>query len=135
MRKDDEQSIRVLTIAQPWAWCVFHAGKDVENRGWRPSAPRTVLIHAGQRFDPDAARFLKRLGVEAPPEDELPRGVIIGQVRITGWSEDSPSRWAFREPGVWHWQLTGPVLASKLIPYRGMPGFCPPPARWKRAFR
>jgi hypothetical protein len=30
------QAVKALTIRQPWAWAVVYAGKDVENRGWRP---------------------------------------------------------------------------------------------------
>ncbi|WP_412027884.1 hypothetical protein [Deinococcus yunweiensis] len=31
-----QQSIKGLTLTHPWAWCIAHAGKDVENRRWRP---------------------------------------------------------------------------------------------------
>ena len=34
-----------LSIRAPWAWAIFHAGKDIENRTWAP--PKKLL---GQRF-------------------------------------------------------------------------------------
>ena len=26
--------MKALTIKQPWAWAIIHAGKDIENRDW-----------------------------------------------------------------------------------------------------
>lgn len=40
-----------LTVQQPWAWSIFHAGKSVENRSnWRYHYRGPVAIHAGQRW-------------------------------------------------------------------------------------
>jgi hypothetical protein len=36
-----------ISIRQPWAWAVVHAGKDVENRG--PHAQRQFQAAVGQR--------------------------------------------------------------------------------------
>ena len=27
--------MKALSIRQPWAWAILHAGKDIENRDWR----------------------------------------------------------------------------------------------------
>ena len=42
-----------ISIRQPWAWAIFHAGKDIENRG--PMASKAlfrpglrVAIHASK---------------------------------------------------------------------------------------
>lgn len=43
--------MHALTIIQPWAWAVAHAGKDVENRTWAPPAAligQDIAIHAGK---------------------------------------------------------------------------------------
>jgi len=53
--------MKALSTRQPWAWAMFHAGKDVENRDWSPKSPhlaqahnliaetdRRILIHASQ---------------------------------------------------------------------------------------
>ena len=28
--------MKALSIRQPWAWLILHAGKDIENRDWKP---------------------------------------------------------------------------------------------------
>jgi hypothetical protein len=43
-----EGGMKALSIRQPWAWAILHAGKDVENRDWKPRSPslgqaRTVM--------------------------------------------------------------------------------------------
>lgn len=48
---------RCLTLRQPWAWAVCHAGKDVENRGW--PVPSVLLDRPCERCrghgrDPDS---------------------------------------------------------------------------------
>jgi hypothetical protein len=42
--------MRALSIRQPWAWAILHAGKDIENRDWKPGNPArrfrgSFLIH------------------------------------------------------------------------------------------
>jgi hypothetical protein len=131
--------VNVLTVRQPWAWAVFHAGKDVENRGWwRPQvvdAPLAVL--AGRRYDPDADQYLGRLGITVPDRDRLVFGAVVGVVSVTGvhpashchrgaGADEHPggpyrcSLWAMGADGkqVWHWALACPRLMDPL-PYRG----------------
>lgn len=46
--------VRALTVLQPWAWAIAHAGKLVENRTWAPPAYelcKPIAIHAGKRID------------------------------------------------------------------------------------
>ncbi len=49
--------MRALTVKQPWAWAICHAGKDVENRGWPippkllEDGPVRVALHAGKAMD------------------------------------------------------------------------------------
>ena len=42
-------TLRVLTVRQPWAWAIIHGGKDVENRTWNIAGAYRgpVAIHAG----------------------------------------------------------------------------------------
>ena len=37
---------RCLSVRQPWAWLILHAGKDVENRTWSHPFRGPVYIHA-----------------------------------------------------------------------------------------
>ena len=48
--------MRILTVKQPWAWAIIHAGKDVENRSRNiaGSYRGPVAIHAAKsQFDDD----------------------------------------------------------------------------------
>jgi hypothetical protein len=92
-----------LSVRQPWAWAIIHAGKDIENRAWTrvPKSWREkrgrVAIHAARgmtrREYENARRFMDGLGVEVPPAHELRRGGIIGSVEIAGIVEQSDSPW------------------------------------------
>ncbi len=89
-----------LSIRQPWAWAIIHAGKDVENRSENMARRaerligQTVLIHAGKRLDPDGFDMLDDFGLVPP--DKLPLGGIIGSARIEAVMRRHPSRWAAR---------------------------------------
>lgn len=45
--------MRLLTVRQPWAWAIIHAGKDVENRqrNLAGSYRGPIAIHAGLQID------------------------------------------------------------------------------------
>lgn len=56
-----------LTLMQPWAWAIAHAGKDVENRTWAPNRKfigQRIAIHAGRNYDSDAHAFFDALGID-----------------------------------------------------------------------
>lgn len=40
--------IMCLSIRQPWAWAILHAGKDIENRDWATRFRGPFLVHAGK---------------------------------------------------------------------------------------
>jgi hypothetical protein len=123
-----------LSVRQPWAWAIIHAGKDIENRtarsisfmqpivGWR-------AIHASRHLTRDeyeeGRAFLTSLGIACPPAIELQRGGIIGSVDVTGVVKESASPWFFGPRGL--------VLANprpcEFIPARGELGCF----RWKSA--
>lgn len=48
--------MRILTVRQPWAWAIIHAGKTVENRSRNIAGDYRgpVLIHVAQAIDGDA---------------------------------------------------------------------------------
>ena len=105
-----------LTIRQPWAWAIIHAGKNVENRSWSTDHRGPLVIHAGRRIDPNGVARLRELGLDPPDETEILVGGIIGQVELTGVRRDDPSRWAV--PGAYHWQLAD-ARALPFEPLRG----------------
>jgi ASCH domain len=121
--------LRALTIRQPWAWAVIHAGKDVENRRWKTSYRGALLIHAANDADPEGAARL--LWTMADPEAFgqpraafEARGAVIGLVYLADILTDSPSRWA--EPGCYHWVLEFPSPVEPPVSCRGRPGLWTP---------
>jgi hypothetical protein len=129
----------VLTVRQPLAWAIIHAGKDIENRTWKPRRPCRVLIHAGRADSFDdfglvALRLLrKRHVVTVPIPAAWEYKQIIGIVDVTEWDrERSRNDWA--AGGHWHWHLANPVAATVPIPLLGRPTFFRPPQNWQRSF-
>lgn len=114
---------KALSIRQPWAWAIIHAGKDVENRNWSTKFRGPVCIHAakgGVEADPDyrghALRHRLKHGFEAAREqiklaqyalcdqgqqnavvpknaNTLLRGGIIGLAEIVDCVDASESPW------------------------------------------
>lgn len=125
-----------LSVKQPWASLIlglvpweqaaeyfpgrvdFRYPKDVENRTWKPGVPVPfeMLIHASARAEP---------GYHGVWEHELPRGVILGAVRVArvsgrelGRHSDSP--WAVF--GQYHWELEAPRVLREPIAWKGRLG-------------
>jgi hypothetical protein len=118
-----------LSVRQPWAWAwaIIHAGKDIENRDWRPSNPGLrfrgrVAIHASKGMTraefADARDFMRSLGVRFPTH-EIVRGAIIGSVEIVDVVRESDSPWFFGPRGL---VLRDPVPCEP-IPCSGALGF------------
>lgn len=94
-----------LSVRQPWAWLIFHAGKDVENRRWSTRFRGRVLIHAAKsmtRMEYESARMycVTRVptDIEIPAMSALPLGGIIGSVEITGCVAYAPTSPWFTGP-------------------------------------
>lgn len=106
--------MKTLSIRQPWAWAILHAGKDIENRTWVTLHRGPVLIHASQTYDRDGHRYIEDvLGIPVPAK--LLRGGIVGIVDITGCTLQSASKW-FEGP-------CGFILANaRELPFRPYKG-------------
>lgn len=84
--------MQTISIQQPWAWAIFHAGKDIENRTWVTTHRGPILIHTGKTYDREGHRYIEDiLGIPVP--GKLLRGGIVGMVDITGCTLDSASKW------------------------------------------
>lgn len=135
-----------LSIRQPWAWAIIHAGKDIENRSWQAinhglRQRGRIAVHAAKgmtrdEYD-DASGFMQQvMAIECPPARDLLRGGIIGSVEVVDVVTDSDSPWFFGPRGL--------VLHSprpcEFIPAAGALGYfkwipapwdiTPKPARW-----
>lgn len=99
MARDGGGEVKALSIRQPWAWAIMHAGKRVENREWQPGGGneaqarrligQTILLHAGKgctQDEYDDARFsIRESGVfkaEVTPLAFLPRGALVARARL-----------------------------------------------------
>lgn len=135
-----------LSVRQPWAWAIIHAGKDIENRSsfavtkGRMTPIASIAIHAARtmtRQEYEAARaFMAHIDIACPPPHELERGGIIGSVAVTAIVKDSASPWFFGPRGL---VLAAPEPCA-FIAARGALGYfrwaaantsaVPPLARW-----
>ena len=124
-----------LSIRQPWAWAIIHAGKDIENRDWSTNRRGPICIHAAKgmtRSEYDTAnRFIQQvlgpvdqdwlnkwLGVTAA-QCKLQHGGIIGTADIVDCRDASESPWFM---GTYGFVLRN-VKPVKFIPVRGALGF------------
>ncbi len=104
--KDKEREMYALSIRQPWAWLIIHAGKDIENREWATAFRGDVLIHASKTMtlaEYEAAVIFCmglpdgtiRSDLEFPTYDELKAqcGGIVGRMTIVDCVKDYRSPW------------------------------------------
>ena len=145
MREEDESNIRwgqadtedhyrkeesrppidslVISVRQPWAWLIIHAGKDIENRNWSTKVRGRVLIHAAKGMTADeyahVGDFLRGSGVALPDYKDLQRGGVIGSVEIVDCVTESNSPWFF---GRYGFVLRDPQPLP-FYPCRGQLGF------------
>ena len=124
--------MKALSIRQPWAWMILHAGKDIENRTWPTNVRGRVLVHAAkgmthEEWD-DAWEFSRDIKSmrELPVELLVPlnavnigRGGIVGSVEIVDCVQSSASPWFC---GPWGFVLRDPQ-PCQFIPMKGALGF------------
>jgi hypothetical protein len=110
-----------LTVKDPWAWAIFHAGKDFENRDWPwPTSialPCRILIHTSKYVTRDEYRFAVACiwevsGREPPAIQDISRGLIIGAATVTRCVTDDDSVWF---GGVYGFALERAVLLPRPI--------------------
>lgn len=118
-----------LSIRQPWAWLILHAGKDIENRTWPTRFRGRVLIHASKGMTRDEyamawqfADSVRDQHIELPPFESLERGGIVGEVEIVGCVVRSTSEWFV---GYYGFELSNPKPLP-FMPCRGALGFFRP---------
>lgn len=120
--------MKALSIRQPWAWAILHAGKRIENRDWKGCSYRgPLLIHAAKgcgkaEFDDaiesiitiGAPRGLVRTVAEMSvalrgvhhgegtwvPRDEMQFGGIVGVCDVVDVVRESTDPWFFGPLGL-----------------------------------
>ncbi len=119
--------MKALSIRQPWAWAIVHAGKDIENRSWPTRLRGQFLVHAAKGVTRDeydeAADFIHGVlnpgpgafSLSVPHFGELKRGGIIGSVELVHCVSSHWSPWFCGPHGF--------VLANpEPLPFRRMQG-------------
>lgn len=117
--------MKVLTVKQPWAWAILHAGKDIENRSWVPKYRGPLAIHAGAAYMKGS--ILPR-GVREP--EDLVYSAILGVVDLVDVVETSRSKWFGGD--AYGWVLKNPRPLAKPLPCKGRLGLWPVPAEFVR---
>jgi len=125
--------MKAISIRQPWAWAILHAGKRIENRGWSTRHRGPILLHVSagltKREYQEFQLFLATLPQEMqksvpslPPMAALPRGGIVGRanlVDVLDYTKDTPpsgqAEWFFGPYGF----LLDDVREVPFVPYRG----------------
>lgn len=135
---------KALSLYAPWCWAILHAGKDIENRSWRPWSGDARFrgefwLHAslfggetGRRRD-DLESECFNVQATAPSErrDTIDRaelfrwslahrGQIVGRVRVVGAVERSESSWFCGPLGL---VLADPVALATPVLAKGALGF------------
>jgi len=134
----DINNLPALSIRQPWAWLILHAGKDIENRCWPTRFRGPFLIHAAKgctQAELEAAVDFARHAVSEEPLDldritvpsltQLDRGGIVGMAEIVDCvsDENAPaSPWFVGEYGF----VLRNVRPLPFIPCKGALGFFKP---------
>ena len=72
--------MKALSIQQPWAYCITHGTKRVENRTWYTSFRGRFLIHAGKKYQIGMEIDIYADSPEVCVAGMLaaPRGAIVG---------------------------------------------------------
>lgn len=137
--------MKAISLLQPWATLIMLGYKQYETRSWATKHRGPLVIHASlgkpkearqvAEKDPEISRILRRHGLRF---DSLPRGVILGEVKVKGMLEIiepgrgirlgccdpdllKPEERAAGDytPGRWAWQLAKPIELNKHVPCRG----------------
>lgn len=103
--------VKALSIKQPYPHHIFFDGKDVENRDWPTKGRGWVIVHAGISKT--------ELDMENPREAAMPRGGVVGMMRISDCVEQMNSKWFFGRYGF----VISRAFPIELVPCRGALGF------------
>ncbi len=87
--------IMALTLQQPHAWAVCNAGRNIENRTWRPPpfiAFRQIAIHAGKAWGKGEKLTASTLACRLHPQQVVPLGAegyvfgaVVAVARVMGF--------------------------------------------------
>jgi len=125
------ESVKCLSVWQPWAWAIVAGHKSVENRSWPTEYRGPLLIHASKTRkemgdwtlqDPERA-------IELTLPEDIAFGALVGIVNVVDCTRQRRNAWHVH--GQVGWYLEQPIQFEKTIPMRGERGLfnvsCPSP--------
>ncbi|VTU38484.1 ASCH domain protein [Variovorax sp. PBS-H4] len=123
--------MKAISIRQPWAWLIVHAGKDIENRTWPTRYRGPVLIHAAKGMTreewEDAWTFAQ--GTGASPKaiaagitrDTIERGGFVGIAELIDCVMPARRVSSWHMDGCFGFKLAN-VRPLPFTPYKGALG-------------
>lgn len=137
MRLTDHPLI-AISVRQPWAWAIIHAGKNIENRSHDGVFRRhrgALAIHAAQGMTGEeyraAAQFIfERAGAWPPMRSVLHYGAIVGLVDLVDVVAESDSPWFVGPYGL---VLANPRPLAVPVSCKGQLGLWPVPTMQRAA--
>jgi len=124
--------MKAITIHQPWAWAIIHAGKNIENRTWQTKHRGPLAIHASKRRHRGEYQYARQViqrilrdagksDMGVPRFEEAIRGAIIGTVEVTGIALTEPeSRWWWTGPVGWMLSKQHATAPQKISGQQGL---------------
>lgn len=134
---DSRETMKCLSLMQPFATLVAIGAKRIETRAWATTWRGPLAIHASARFPPATralcaqgpfAAALAQAGIHNPAG--LPLGAVVAVCRladcrrITGGDRPPEPEASFGDytPGRWAWVLDDVVMLTAPVPARGRLG-------------
>jgi hypothetical protein len=120
--------MKAITLHQPWAWCIAHSGKRIENRSWAPWPQlfgERIAIHAGKAWDAIGMDWLiDERAIQWPPSNEeyarmKLQSAIVCTAVIAAVVRESANPWFAGPIG---WVLRDVETLVTPVPCRGMQG-------------
>lgn len=93
--------MKAITIRQPWAWAIMHAGKRIENRTREWAYRGEIAIHASKCPPSDeiisAVEWMLANGLirasDWPGYRNIPHGAIVGVATLVDAVRSHSSKW------------------------------------------
>lgn len=127
----DEETLRVLTVKQPWAAAIAYGTKRVENRTWLPKYRGPLAIHAGLALDdtwrfglPDEHPMVEWARSQASVMRPMVAGAILAVCELVdAHAQNSPrcrcDGWGVHVGGTTHLVLADVRALPQPIPFKG----------------
>ena len=119
------QTIKTLSVKQPWAWAIAEGLKTIETRTWCPNHRGAILIVASLKPDKLLLDWLvEQRGAEILDQIEYGKAVaIVELVECRGMeTRDEQAAQCTWYPGAYAWMLENVRKIAKPYPVKGRLG-------------